>query len=156
MKFIHDQLPSGRLFRTLTIVEDFTRQCPALWADLPINGAGVVAVLNRLAQTHGLPQAITLDNGPEFTGKILHDCARRHGVKLNLTALGKTRSSIASTASSATNASTNIAVFLKAKAAQRGREPLVVSGSTSRTTHRRCDFPADDQIDSDWGVATIF
>lgn len=89
MDFIHDQLTNGRRFRTLTIVDDFTRQCPALWTDLTIGGAGVVAVLNRLAQTHGLPQAITLDNGPEFTGKILHDWAQQRGVKLNFTTPGK-------------------------------------------------------------------
>lgn len=89
MDFIHDQLSNGRRFRTLTIVDDFTRQCPALWTDYSIGGAGVVSVLDRLAKTHDLPTAITLDNGPEFTGKTLHDWARQHNVKLNFTAPGK-------------------------------------------------------------------
>jgi hypothetical protein len=30
MDFIHDQLANGRRLRTLTILDDFTRQCPAL------------------------------------------------------------------------------------------------------------------------------
>jgi putative transposase len=89
MDFIHDQLANGRRFRTLTIVDDFTRQCPALWTDHSFGGHGVVAVLEQLAKTQGLPQAITLDNGPEFAGKILHDWAQQHGVKLNFTAPGK-------------------------------------------------------------------
>jgi putative transposase len=89
MDFIHDQLSNGRRLRTLTIVDDFTRQCPALWTDLAIGGAGVVAVLERLALARGLPQAITVDNGPEFTGKTLHDWAQIRGVKLNFTAPGK-------------------------------------------------------------------
>lgn len=89
MDFIHDQLANGRRFRTLTLVDDFTRQCPALWTDLAIGGIGVVAVLERLAKTQDLPQASTQDNGPEFTGKTLHDWAQKHGVKLNFTAPGK-------------------------------------------------------------------
>lgn len=89
MDFIHDQLANGRRFRTLTIVDDFTRQCPALWTDHSIGGHGVIRVLEQLAKAHGLPRAITVDNGPEFTGKILHDWAQKHGVKLNFTTPGK-------------------------------------------------------------------
>ena len=89
MDFIHDQLSSGRRFRTLTLVDDFTRQCPALWSDHSIGGAGVVTVLERLAKTYGLPQTITVDNGPEFTGKSLHNWSRQNIVKLNFIAPGK-------------------------------------------------------------------
>jgi putative transposase len=89
MDFIHDQLSNGRRFRTLTIVDDFTRQCPTLWSDHSIGGAGVVAVLDQLAKTHGLPQSITVDNGPEFTGKSLHNWAQQNNVKLNFIAPGK-------------------------------------------------------------------
>jgi putative transposase len=89
MDFIHDQLSNGRRFRTLTLVDDFTRQCPALWSDHSIGGAGVVAVLDQLARTYGLPQSITVDNGPEFTGKSLHNWSRQNNVKLNFIAPGK-------------------------------------------------------------------
>jgi putative transposase len=89
MDFIHDQLANGRRFRTLTIIDDFTRQCPALWTDHSIGGHGVVIVLEHLAKIRGLPSAITVDNGPEFTGKTLHDWAQKHGVKLNFTTPGK-------------------------------------------------------------------
>jgi putative transposase len=89
MDFIHDQLSNGRRFRTLTIVDDFTRQCPTLWSDHSIGGTGVVAVLAHLAKTHGLPQTITVDNGPEFTGKALHNWAQQNQVKLNFIAPGK-------------------------------------------------------------------
>ena len=73
-----------------SVAAELTKQLgQSVFVENKPGGAGVVAVLNRLAQTHGLPQAITLDNGPEFTGKILHDWARQHGVKLNFTAPGK-------------------------------------------------------------------
>lgn len=89
MDFIHDQLSNGRRFRTLTIVDDFTRQCPALWSDHSIGGTGVVTVLNQLAKTCGLPKTITVDNGPEFTGKALHNWAQQNKVKLHFIAPGK-------------------------------------------------------------------
>lgn len=89
MDFVHDQLSNGRRLRVLTLVDDFTRQCLALWADHSIGGVGVVSVLEQLAKTRGLPAAITVDNGPEFTGKTLHEWAHKHGVKLNFIAPGK-------------------------------------------------------------------
>ncbi|MEI7534047.1 MAG: hypothetical protein WCK57_06710 [Verrucomicrobiae bacterium] len=47
-------------------------QCPALWSNQSVGGAGVVVVLEQLARTGGLPQA-NVDNSPEFTGKSLHN-----------------------------------------------------------------------------------
>lgn len=89
MDFIHDQLSSGRRFRCLTLVDDFTRQCLALHVDTSIGGATVVAVLERLALARGLPKTITVDNGPEFTGKALHLWAQRSGVTLHHIQPGK-------------------------------------------------------------------
>jgi putative transposase len=79
MDFIHDQLATGRRFRCLTLVDDFTRQCLAIHVDTSIGGASVVAVLQRLALSGRLPKDITVDNGPEFTGKALHLWAQRSG-----------------------------------------------------------------------------
>ncbi len=45
MDFIHDQLATGRRFRCLTLVDDFTRQCLAIHVDTSISGASVVAIL---------------------------------------------------------------------------------------------------------------
>ena len=51
MDFIHDQLSSGRRFRCLTIVDDFTRQCLAIHVDTSIGGAVVVNVLQELTSS---------------------------------------------------------------------------------------------------------
>jgi putative transposase len=48
-----------------------------------------VSVLERLAETRGLPKVITSDNGPEFAGKALDEWAYRCGVKLNFIRPGK-------------------------------------------------------------------
>lgn len=89
MDFIHDQLSGGRRFRCLTLVDDFTRQCLAIHVDTSIGGAGVVAVLQKLAATRGLPKIITTDNGPEFTGRALHLWAQSSGVTLHHIQPGK-------------------------------------------------------------------
>jgi putative transposase len=46
-------------------------------------------VLERLAETRGLPEVITIDNGPEFAGRALDEWAYRKGVKLNFIRPGK-------------------------------------------------------------------
>lgn len=83
MDFLHDRLADGRRFRVLTMVDDYSRECPALVADTSLTGARVVQVLERLADTSGLPTLITVDNGPEFAGSALDAWAYRRGVQLH-------------------------------------------------------------------------
>jgi len=89
MDFVSDSIVTGRRFRALTIVDNYSRECPAIEVDTSLGGARVVNVLERLAGTRGLPEAITIDNGPEFSGKALDEWAYRKGVKLNFIRPGK-------------------------------------------------------------------
>ena len=49
---------------------------------LPRRRQGRRRGVGRLSETHGLPQSLVLNNGPEFTGKALETWARRMQVKL--------------------------------------------------------------------------
>jgi len=89
MDFVSGSSCTGRRFRALVIVDDFSRECPAIEVDILLGGARVVTVLQRLVETRGLPEAITADNGHEFTGKVMNEWAYRNGVKLNLIRPGK-------------------------------------------------------------------
>jgi len=89
MDFVTDSLVTGRRFRALVIVDDYSRECPAIEADNYLGGRRVVQVLERLAESRGLSEVITLDNGPEFTGKALDEWAYSRGVKLNFIRPGK-------------------------------------------------------------------
>ena len=89
MDFVTDSLVTGRRFRALVIVDDYSRECPAIEVDTSLGGRRVVQVLERLAESRGLPEVITLDNGPEFTGKALDELAYSRGVKLNFIRPGK-------------------------------------------------------------------
>jgi putative transposase len=89
MDFQHDLLATGQRFRSLNIVDDFSRECPAIEVDTSLPGARVVRVLERLAETRGLPKEIIVDNGPEMIGKALDQWAWRYGVRLHFIDLGK-------------------------------------------------------------------
>ena len=89
MDFVADMLADGRAFRTLNIVDDFTRECVAIEVDRSLPGARVVRVLERLRESVGLPAAIVLDNGPEFTGRALEAWAYAHHVDLRFIRPGK-------------------------------------------------------------------
>jgi putative transposase len=89
MDFMLDTLADGRSFRTLNIVDDFTRECVAIEVDRSLPGARVVRVLERLRGTHGLPQTIVVDNGPEFIGRTVDAWAYKAGVSLRFIRPGK-------------------------------------------------------------------
>ena len=89
MDFMADTLADGRGFRTLNIVDDFTRECVAIEVDRSLPGARVVRVLERLAATVGLPQVLLSDNGPEFAGRTLDAWAYRQGIELRFIRPGK-------------------------------------------------------------------
>lgn len=79
MDFVSDSLADGRTFRALAIVDHYTRQCLTIEVDLSLPGARVLRVLERLAETRGLPEAIRVDNGPEFLcDAVRRWCGRRH------------------------------------------------------------------------------
>ena len=90
MDFMADTLVDGRRFRVLTVVDHYDRSCPVLYADHSIGAQKVIAALEDAARKSGsLPQAITVDNGPEFAGKMLDAWAYANGIQLDFTRPGK-------------------------------------------------------------------
>lgn len=83
MDFVSDSLADGRTFRALAIVDHYTRQCPVIEVDLSLPGARVIRVLERLAEERGLPEAIRVDNGPEFVCDVLRRWCERKRVRLD-------------------------------------------------------------------------
>jgi putative transposase len=89
MDFTADTLADGRNFRTLNIVDDFTRECVAIEVDRSLPSLRITRVLDRLHDAIGLPQTIVVDNGPEFAGRTLDVWAYAHGVSLRFVRPGK-------------------------------------------------------------------
>lgn len=89
MDFTSDSLGDGRVFRTLNIVDDLTRECLAIEVDTSISGFRVARVLSSIIADRGKPQRIVCDNGPEFTSKALDAWANARGVELHFIRPGK-------------------------------------------------------------------
>jgi len=89
MDFVSDSIAGVRKFRCLTIVDDFTRECPAIEVDTSLTGLRVSNVLNRMKLNRGLPKALTCDNGPEFISRALDAWAFENNVQLNFIRPGK-------------------------------------------------------------------
>ena len=88
MDFMSDQLAYGRRFRILNVVDDCSREL-ASEADYSLPGVAVVDVLEAIAALRGYPKQIVIDNGPEFTGRILDAWAYEKGVELRFIEPGK-------------------------------------------------------------------
>jgi putative transposase len=78
--FMTDALSSGRRFRMLNIVDDYTRECLAIEVDTSLGGLRVVRVLEELKQRRGLPRQIRSDNGPEFVSRAVDQWAYEQGL----------------------------------------------------------------------------
>jgi putative transposase len=89
MDFMQGTLWNHRRFRVWTILDTFTRECPMIVVDTSLTGGRIVRALDELALTRGVPEAITVDNGPEFAGRAMDQWAYRRGVKLDFIRPGK-------------------------------------------------------------------
>ena len=89
MDFTTDDLFDGRWIRLLTIVDNFNRESPAIEVGQRLGGHRVVEVLTRLGEERGLPRTIRVDNGPEFTSRILDQWAYLNGVEFDFSRPGK-------------------------------------------------------------------
>jgi putative transposase len=87
--FVSDSVNGSRVIRILTLVDDYTRECPAIEVDTCLGGLRVRRVLDRVAQQRGLPEAIVLDNGPEFRSRALIAWSEERGVRLEYIQPGK-------------------------------------------------------------------
>lgn len=89
LDFMSDALYDGRRFRSLDIVDDCSRECLAMEIDTSLPGDRVVRVLDRLVYMRGKPDELLMDNGPEFTSRVLDDWAYANGVRLRFIDPGK-------------------------------------------------------------------
>ena len=87
--FMSDALWNGRRFRTFNVVDDYNREALAIEIDLSLPSRRVIRVLDRIAETRGLPQKIRFDNGPEFTAIAVAEWAEANGVELEFIKPGK-------------------------------------------------------------------
>jgi putative transposase len=82
LDFVHDAVECGRAIRVLSVVDAYTRECPALEVDTSFASRRVTRVLDGIIMERGVPGAIRVDNGPEFSSRhFLAWCIER-GIEL--------------------------------------------------------------------------
>jgi putative transposase len=84
-----DQLADGSKFRTLTIVDVFTKEALAIEVGQRLKGEHVVSALSRIAAQRWAPRHLFVDNGSEFSGRLLDMWAYHYRVKIDFSRPGK-------------------------------------------------------------------
>lgn len=69
--FVHHRTDDGRVFRTLNILDEFSRECLAIRIKRKLNSVDVIDVLTDLFILRGVPAYIRSDNGPEFVAEAV-------------------------------------------------------------------------------------
>lgn len=84
MDFVADRLADGRALRIFALVDIFSRECLALVVDLSLSGERVKRVLEQVVKERGeRPDAIVLDNGPEFVSHVLTEWCQSQQIELS-------------------------------------------------------------------------
>lgn len=89
LDFVSDQLADGSRFRALTVVDVFSREALAIEVGQRLRGEHVVAVLNRLAAQRQAPKYLFVDNGSEFSGRLLDLWAYHCQARIDFSRPGK-------------------------------------------------------------------
>lgn len=78
--FVSSTTHDGRSLRTLTLIDECTRECLALKVERRLGSLEVIETLADVMLTRGMPQHIRSDNGPEFTSTAIRTWLKELGV----------------------------------------------------------------------------
>ena len=79
--FVEDRTHDGRKFRTLNVVDEFTRECLAIRVARKLNSSDVIDVLSDLFILRGVPGHVRSDNGSEFIAQAVQDWIKAVGAE---------------------------------------------------------------------------
>jgi len=79
--FVVARTAAGRVFRILTLIDEYTRECLTILVNRRITSQDVIDQLFYLFLFRGIPEHIRSDNGPEFTAREIRKWLNRLGVK---------------------------------------------------------------------------
>jgi len=89
MDFMSDALSTGRRFKILTIVDDFSRISPGILVDRSIPAKKVTYFIDQISLLYGYPERVRTDNGPEFTSAVFHQWAIQRNIQVEHIRPGK-------------------------------------------------------------------
>ena len=71
--FVHCRTDDGKAFRTLNILDEFSRECLAIRVKRKLNSTDVIDALTDLFILRGPPAYVRSDNGPEFVAQAVRE-----------------------------------------------------------------------------------
>lgn len=80
LDFLQESTLSGGKLRLLCVSDEFTRQSLAIEVGESFRSERVCRVLAGLMKEHGVPQALRMDNGPEFVALALRGVCHHQGI----------------------------------------------------------------------------
>jgi putative transposase len=89
LDFMRDTLYSGRVFRTLNVIDEANRGALGIDIAVSIPAARVITFLTQMIDLHGRPTAIRCDNGPELTSQSFTDWCKEQDIELRFIQPGK-------------------------------------------------------------------
>lgn len=78
--FVLGRTEDGRMFRMLTVLDEYTRECLATAVGRKLNSSDVIECLSELFIWRGTPQYLRSDNGSEFSCGVVRGWLGRLGV----------------------------------------------------------------------------
>ena len=72
---------NGGKLRILTIIDEYSRECLALYVARKLTAEDLIEVMERLVAERGAPAHMRSDNGSEFIARILQKWLAQHSVK---------------------------------------------------------------------------
>ena len=79
--FVHHRTEDGRAYRTLNIIDEFSRECLAIRVKRKLNSVDVIDALTDLFIIRGIPAYIRSDNGPEFIANAVRQWIKAVGAE---------------------------------------------------------------------------
>jgi len=77
--FVFDRTHDGRPIKLMVVIDEYTRECLAIHVARRIRGKDAIDVFADLMETHGIPEHIRSDNGPEMVAGKLRSWLGRLG-----------------------------------------------------------------------------
>jgi putative transposase len=87
--FMRDTLYSGRVFRTLNVLDEANRGALGIDVAVSIPATRVSTFLTQMIDLHGRPSAIRCDNGPELTSQTFTAWCKEQDIELRFIQPGK-------------------------------------------------------------------
>ena len=144
--FMADRLGDGRAFGLLNVPDDFNREGLGIEVNFSLTAERVIRSLDRIIDWRGKPGSVRVDNGKEHISEKLMKWAEKQGVTLpssisSPASRSRTPASVATTARSGTNGSTNTSSKASRRPKITPRNGYGLTTTTARTWASAASHP---------------